>query len=207
MDDPEPHGAALNMAIDEVLLAEVSAPVLRVYRWERPAVSFGYFEAWAPVRESYAGRDAVRRWTGGGVVPHGADFTYSLLIPRGLAEAAGRCYEVIHAALRAALAEAGIHAMPAVADAEKRSRACFENPVTHDVVIAGRKVAGAAQRRTRAGLLHQGSVQGLGLPERFGAIFAARLACRVHLFDPGTPAEALELAARKYGTREWLERR
>ena len=39
--DPEPHNAALNMALDEVLLASCTAPLLRVYRWAQPAVSFG----------------------------------------------------------------------------------------------------------------------------------------------------------------------
>ena len=41
--DPEPHDAALNMAIDEALLQTASLPLLRVYRWSRPAVSVGYF--------------------------------------------------------------------------------------------------------------------------------------------------------------------
>ena len=62
--------------------ALIERPLLRVYRWERPAVSFGYFERWEPVREKYPEREAVRRWTGGGVVLHGEDFTYSMLIPR-----------------------------------------------------------------------------------------------------------------------------
>src|SRR5439155_555754 len=48
---------------------------------------------------------------------------------------------------------------------------CFANPVRADVMIDGRKVAGAAQRRTRSGLLQQGSIQsvdlGNGLAQRF----------------------------------------
>ena len=35
--DPEPHGAALNMAIDEALLRTATEPLLRIYRWARPA--------------------------------------------------------------------------------------------------------------------------------------------------------------------------
>src|SRR2546423_1117404 len=36
---------------------------------------------------------------------------------------------------------------------------CFANPVRADVLLDGRKIAGAAQRRTTRGLLHQGSIQ------------------------------------------------
>ena len=215
-EDIEPHAAALNMAVDEALLAVIPGPVLRVYRWARPAVSFGYFERWEPIRAAQPGRDAVRRWTGGGVVLHGEDFTYSLLIPRsGNAGAAAALpaaggagsYGLIHRALCSALADAGIAARPASASTAKISQACFENPVLHDVLVRGRKVAGAAQRRTRAGLIHQGSIQGLDLSPAFGAAFAARLACvvRPQAFDLTLAAE--KLAVEKYATRAWLEKR
>jgi lipoate-protein ligase A len=209
-DDVAPHAAALNMAIDEALLAVARRPVLRVYRWVGPAVSFGYFERWEAVIESYPGWDAVRRWTGGGIVPHGKDFTYSLLIPRrGEVEerAPADSYGIIHGALGRALADAGILAEPAGSSASKVSQACFENPVLHDVLVAGRKVAGAAQRRTRGGLLHQGSIQTVELPAGFGGDFAARLAGRVRREDFDVSLAAEKLVADKYGTRAWLERR
>lgn len=207
-DDTVPHGAALNMAIDEALLAVIPRPVLRVYRWLAPAVSFGYFERWEPVRAAYPGRDAVRRWTGGGIVPHGEDFTYSLLIPtcaRVGRQAPAESYAIIHGALRCALEDTGIPAEPAGSSAAKRSQACFENPVLHDVLREGRKVAGAAQRRTRLGLIHQGSIQTLELPAGFGGDFAARLGemVRREAFDVSLAAE--KLVAEKYGTRAWME--
>ena len=131
-EDTSPHGAALNMAIDEALLAAISAPVLRVYRWLRPAVSFGYFERWSPIRADHPEREPVRRWTGGGVVLHGEDFTYSLLLPAHSPAALltpAASYEVVHSALGAALADAGIAAGPAPGSTGKVSQACFENPV------------------------------------------------------------------------------
>lgn len=198
------------MAVDEALLAAAVRPVLRIYRWVRPAVSFGYFERWEPVRAAHPARDAVRRWTGGGVVLHGEDLTYSLLVPR-FADAAALpppdvSYAVIHGALCAALADAGIPAEPASGSGAKISRACFENPVLHDVLVRGKKVAGAAQRRTRLGLIHQGSIQALDLPEDFGAAFAGCLAGAVHprSFDVTRAAE--KLAVEKYGARAWLEK-
>jgi len=207
-DDTAPHGAALNMAIDEALLASAPEPILRVYRWARPAVSFGYFERWGPIRAAHPGREAVRRWTGGGVVLHGEDFTYSLLLPGGRAGAPlGESYGLIHGALRAALADAGLTAGMAAAGGTAVSRACFENPVEHDLLSGGRKIAGAAQRRTRAGLLHQGSVQGVDLPAGFGGVFAGKLGAEVRAREFEISDSAERLAAEKYGSTGWLEKR
>src|SRR5690606_18219147 len=72
---------AMNMALDEVLLRECEFPVLRIYTWSEPTISFGYFGKIAAVRRSWPECALVRRWTGGGVVPHGSDFTYTLAIP------------------------------------------------------------------------------------------------------------------------------
>ncbi len=198
------------MAIDEALLAVAPEPVLRVYRWMRPAVSFGYFGRWGPVREAHAGRDAVRRWTGGGVVLHGEDLTYSILIPRVCEAAAldpAGSYAVVHRALCLALTDAGFTAVEAGVSGEKISEACFENPVIHDVLVRGQKVAGAAQRRTRMGLMHQGSIQGIDLPAGFGFALAGCLAdaVRERSFDVTHAAE--KLAEEKYGAACWLEKR
>src|SRR3954471_638197 len=72
-DDLEARDAALNMGIDEALLERGTGPSLRFYRWERPALSFGYFGRYAEVANEAPQRDVVRRWTGGGIVPHGDD--------------------------------------------------------------------------------------------------------------------------------------
>jgi lipoate-protein ligase A len=206
-DDIAPHSAAMNMAIDEALLGVIESPVLRVYRWQAASVSFGYFEPWEPVQKQYPARDPVRRWTGGGVVLHGEDFTYSLLIPKGIdAGAPHESYRLIHGALCRALGEVGVAAEPAGASAGKQSHACFENPVLHDVLVDGRKIAGAAQRRTRTGLLHQGSIQTLEINLDFPARFTSHLAPKVRIqsFDVSESAE--KLSAVKYGTSDWLER-
>ena len=172
--DETPHAAALNMALDEVLLRAVSVPTLRLYRWAGSAVSFGYFGRYEEVRRAWPEREMVRRWTGGGVVPHGDDFTYSLMVPRGHALArvtAAESYRAIHEAVAQALAGSATLAGAAAAPS---GSACFENPVTSDVLIAGRKAAGAAQRRTSAGMLHQGSVQ-LASGTCDSEVFAERL--------------------------------
>ena len=210
--DPEPHDAALNMALDEVLLGRADGPVLRVYRWARRAVSFGYFGKVADVEAAWPGREMVRRWTGGGIVPHGADVTYTLLVPRGCAFfrlGAEESYRVIHERIAALLVEQGSAVRVAAAASAKVSDACFENPARYDLLTDGGKIAGAAQRRTRAGLLHQGSIQGAALPADFGArlgnAFASEVSARPLTED--ALAEARELSAKKYGTDAWLRRR
>jgi lipoate-protein ligase A len=49
--------------------------VLRLYRWDRPAVSFGYFQSYDAIANLTPVRPLVRRLTGGGLVSHVADWT------------------------------------------------------------------------------------------------------------------------------------
>ena len=248
------RSAAINMAIDEALLETAKIPSIRFYRWNSPALSFGYFGRFADVAPYAAERDLVRRWTGGGIVFHGDDLTYSIIIPAQdavFAQSSAFIYAAIHSALRDALnidgqrAELAPAAEATVTDCESSSGAdrgynpsscshapvarptarwpacdgpqgrgysrhlCFANPVSADVMIDSRKIAGAAQRRTRAGLLHQGSIQhvelGNGLAERFASELSTNRVGRQ--LDDHILNRAHEIAARKYETTAWLHRR
>src|SRR5213596_944987 len=104
------HSAAMNMAIDEALLDSVAVPSIRFYRWRSSALSFGYFGRFAQVADYAAERDLVRRWTGGGIVFHGEDLTYSIVIPENdqiFTGSSMSIYEKIHRALADALTERG----------------------------------------------------------------------------------------------------
>jgi lipoate-protein ligase A len=207
--DAAPHGAALNMAIDEVLLHTACAPLLRLYGWRQPAVSFGYFGMASRVLPLCDGREPVRRWTGGGVVPHGDDVTYSLIVPSAAAffrAAPLASYRAIHARIAALIPDATIVETAAT---ENGSGFCFAAPSRHDVTCGGRKIAGAAQRRTRHGLLHQGSVQVVHGRNDFRSSLAHQFAANVLRRELRTwEVEAAErLAAEKYGTEAWLRRR
>ncbi len=209
--DAEPHSAAMNMAIDEALLEQSKMPALRFYRWEKPAVSFGYFGRFSDVVAQGDKRDLVRRWTGGGIVMHGTDCTYSVVLPRsGNAppENSRAIYHQIHLALCAAL-QGRVPAELAVDAAPNASEFCFAKAVLADVLVDGQKIAGAAHRRTRAGMLHQGSVQYADLPADFPNLFATSLASHPQT-RPLTDAlqqRAKVLAAEKYATPGWLRRR
>jgi lipoate-protein ligase A len=211
-DDREAKSAALNMALDEVLLAEAGAPILRFYRWRQPSLSFGYFGLYAEVASQSKEREIVRRWTGGGIVPHGDDITYSVIIPKAhpfFARSSLEIYAALHDAIRRALEVNQIEATLLDQAASRVSEDCFANAVRADVMSNGRKIAGAAHRRSRAGLLHQGSIQQPDLPDRFRTDFAMTLCERYEnkMLTPSLIERATAIAATKYGTTEWLIRR
>src|SRR5438552_17836261 len=118
--DDAVHSAAIIMAVDVALLEAAAIPSIRFYRWQSPALSFGYFGKFADVAEYATERDLVRRWTGGGIVFHGEDLTYSIMIPATeqiFAESSMSLYEKIHRTLLNALAEtAQSVALAAIAD-------------------------------------------------------------------------------------------
>lgn len=211
IDDGEPRFAPMQMAVDEALLrsAFTEAPTLRFYAWRAPAASFGYFSRFADVKNFAPERELVRRWTGGGIVLHGADLTYSLIVPTR-SEACRlksiQIYRAVHAAMHATFAQLGVTTVLASGRAPRTSDACFANPVEADLLSAERKIAGAAQRRTRDGLLHQGSIQLPVLPPQFRTLFAEALANRTENYSLGHHVvEAAErIALERYSRAEWL---
>ena len=213
------RSAAVNMAIDEALLETAEIPTIRFYTWDHPALSFGYFGKFADVENHAPQRDLARRWTGGGIVFHGDDLTYSIVIPAtepAFSESSRSIYEKIHGALRDALVSEGRDAVAAVvadcgsgvSDADYNGH-CFANPVRADVLSNGRKIAGAAQRRTRRGLLQQGSIQGIQLANKFADQFASELCseCYHKTLDEHLISRAHEIAGDKYGAQVWLRKR
>lgn len=206
-----PASPARNMAIDEALLREVREPVVRLYEWSVPAVSLGYFQ---PAALAPSGRPFIRRYTGGGLVDHACDVTYTIVLPRAhpwMELSAPESYCLVHRGVRAALAACGIDSDLTPASSTAESEACFQKPVRFDVVSAGRKLSGAAQRRTREGLLHQGSIllpdptRNESLRQGFAAAFASHLTLLL-VPDELTSAEsarAVELERDRYATEAW----
>jgi lipoyl(octanoyl) transferase len=212
------------MSIDEALLETARTPTVRFYRWRSPAVSFGYFGKFADVAIYAAERDLVRRWTGGGIVFHGDDLTYSIVIPAKdpvFDESSIAIYEKIHRGLADALNEMGERAVvaggvdPGRVALSKHAAVgasgynCFANPVRADVMMDSRKIAGAAQRRTRRGLLQQGSIQGVVIEIDLAQKFAQAMSANCSQFEINEEVlrRARELAQQKYGTESWLRMR
>jgi lipoate-protein ligase A len=217
-----PGDYAFNMALDEALLEampRLAVPVLRFYGWTEPAASFGYFQKHTDVQRLTSLRPLVRRPTGGGVVPHDADWTYSVAFPPTddwYALKAKASYRRVHAWIQAAFAKVGVTTELAPASSKAMPGQCFAGYEQSDVLCQGRKIAGAAQRRTRDGLLIQGSVQ----PPAAGLARAdwERAMCKVARVEHGiqwvefAPDAALEkraeeLARQKYSQAAYNRKR
>lgn len=217
----------MNMAVDQALLvgaAERARPLLRLYDWDRPAVSIGYVQKAAEV--NCGERTLVRRPTGGGVVYHDHDVTYTVAIPPGHwidAEDRLVSYRWINRAVQAAMEAlkmaASLSDDSISKSVDRATMVCFTNPTRYDIMADNVKVAGSAQRRTRDGLLHQGSINlehaapdtvsrdqvKNKLQDGFRAILNAR-------FEPWAPAPkflslAAEIEEQRYALREWNHRR
>ena len=221
-------GAAENMARDWLMLegfAEPDAPRMRTYGWTEPAWTFGYSQAWAAARAAVGESvNLIRRATGGGLVDHRGDWTYALVVPASepLSQAkAAESYRVVHEALAGALQAAGVPVVLAGApDAGAAGLAvCFTRAERNDLVRAddGRKIAGAAQKRNKRGMLLQGSVEraaagevkdwaevGKKLAENLGAMFGMQVA---EWAGAAWTAEALKAETARYGSEEWNRQR
>jgi lipoate-protein ligase A len=209
--DETPRSAPLNMAVDEVLLGDATEPLVRLYRWEKPAVSFGYFGKYAPVAAAWPGRAIVRRMTGGGTVPHGLDLTYSVIVPMGhpfAAQSPREVYRAVHETIGGLLVGSGDASVLAASPIREGTGVCFESPAEFDLLARGRKVAGAAMRRTRHGLLLQGSIQDLPGLETLRRLMASAFGRKVIAIEctPAQLASAESLALEKYATPDWTMR-
>lgn len=166
--DP-PASGVWNMAVDEALLNSSEHPgfTLRFYEWREPTLSLGYFQAYAE-REQHPASLAcplVRRASGGGAIVHDRELTYSLIAPVGqrFGNTAQELYRFVHQALCDALSHWNIRAERFVPDDSKREKRsepflCFQRRSAGDVVFAGQKICGSAQRRHLSRVLQHGSL-------------------------------------------------
>ena len=155
-----------NMAVDHALARCVTpgSGVVRLYGWERPAVSFGRNE---PARGLYSvraarerGIDYVRRPTGGRAVYHAGELTYAVVAPVRALGGARCAYRRINEALAAGLRSLGAGVDLSVVGASLAPDAgpCFQSPTEGEVVVAGRKLVASAQARIDGALLQHGSI-------------------------------------------------
>ena len=161
--DTGKRSAEENMELDCALLEDLgycSDLILHFYDWENPSATYGHFIK--PEEYLQEGKlDLAKRPTGGGIVFHVTDFAFSVLVPKdhpGYSENTLENYAFINKKVIEALG--GGELLPHEPEAlDKASMSfCMAKPTRYDVMIEGRKVGGAAQRRTKDGYLHQGTI-------------------------------------------------
>ncbi len=146
----------------------MSQATLRLYQWDQPTISLGYFQPFAEY-EALPARlgalPAVRRLTGGGAILHDQELTYSLALPVNdplVNGSANKLYELMHEAVIRSFREMGIEANPCgTSDDSTPTRGpffCFARRHCFDVIVCGDKIVGSAQRRTRQAILQHGSI-------------------------------------------------
>jgi lipoate-protein ligase A len=186
--DTGPGAADFNMALDEALLESAvtrTRPIVRHYGWTERAATFGYSQRYREIESLTTLRPLIRRPTGGGLVPHDVDWTYSLAFPPDhwwTRLRASESYERVHAWIRAAFARVGVVTSLSPCSQKDAPGQCFVGAERHDLLWRGRKIAGAAQRRNRLGLLVQGSIRSP---------------------SAGLRRESWEQAMRESGTQRW----
>jgi lipoate-protein ligase A len=163
-----PRDALANMDLDQRLLdwceRDPLRAYLRFYTWAPPALSLGRFEPADAVDAAKAracGVDVVRRPTGGRVVLHADDLTYTVVAPREAGATVGDTYAWISGCIVQGLRRLGADVETARGSAERsveRRKPCFLSAARHEIVHAGRKLVGSAQRLGRNALLQHGSI-------------------------------------------------
>ncbi|MDD5644595.1 MAG: biotin/lipoate A/B protein ligase family protein [bacterium] len=194
--DDEPRNAEENMAVDEALALSMakgeSLPVLRCYRWSSPALTYGYFQN--PAREidiDYCRRNNIsfsRRMTGGGVVLHLGDLTYSVITDKGFfgeRKDALSTYEILHGAVKRALGILGINSELCAPGAPvvgiRRRGCCFVERSRYDILVNNAKIAGSAQRKLSNVLIHQGYIMLYNVPEGSSGILKGKAVDRIDM--------------------------
>lgn len=207
-DDPRLRTPAEQMACDEALAGVAEAPVFRTYRWAEPAVTFGYAQRLQNVQTLAHGRPVMRRWTGGGTVFHGSELTLGLAIPaRGAFTclSSAQIYQAIHEALLPAIRKIIPEAKLVSLEDCRCGPVCFESPVAYDIVAGPRKILGGALRRSRQGVLYQGSLHADISPLALAEALADSVSPIQNL--PALENAAATLVSQRYGDPTWLNLR
>jgi len=157
--DKSPLPGSLNMAVDDYLfrnLDENPQTFVRFYRWERPTVSLGYSQRIHRVADidfcQQNGIDIVRRMTGGKLVLHHKEVTYSICSSdsQTFPPTVGESYKLVSEALMRGLEKMGLKAYLADSPPDFYARGnlpCFSYPARNEIELMGKKIIGSAQKR------------------------------------------------------------
>jgi len=162
-------GAQENMRIDRKLFEGFAAsdlPILRIYRW-KPSFTYGVSQKSENLQSfenlKQFGDNHAARMTGGGILFHGNDISYSLVIPTAYVKnlSVKESYEVICSFLLEFYKALGLDPVYAKERGDVTlcySVYCQEGFEPYDILIDGKKVGGNAQRRSKEMIFQHGSI-------------------------------------------------
>jgi len=146
-----------NMAVDEAILLNYQSqriPTLRIYGWSEPFITFGYNQRPEDVLKPENTTPYLRRITGGSSILHQEELTYSVtcaLEDLGLTAKVKESYRVICGFLIDFYRRLSILVSYAkdsdCANLGQHTPFCFSSWQEYDLIAAGKKIGGNAQRR------------------------------------------------------------
>lgn len=173
--------AEWNMAVDEALLngcTQETLPTLRLYGWES-ALSLGRFSKFSknlhPEKVEAEKISYVRRISGGGILVHGGDLSYTLILSRdslrdiGVKESYRYLCGFLIRLYKKFLLQA--HYVYDTGCEQSVSAVCLAGKESYDIVINGQKIGGNAQRYTRLALFQHGTIPMRIDVSRFSPLF------------------------------------
>lgn len=180
--DTGKRSAAENMALDTALLEDLKEEkqaILHLYDWTQDAATYGHFIDPSKFLNlkgvEHFSLDLAKRPTGGGIIFHNCDLAFSVIVPsthpafslNPLDNYAFINNRVITAIKQMIELPADLLPDEPIALDEHCKNFCMAKPTKYDVMIQGKKVGGAAQRKSKYGYLHQGSISIGLLPEEY----------------------------------------
>lgn len=146
--------------------------IIHLYEWDRPCLTYGYFTT----PSNYLNMEGIKKYgihmakrpTGGGIIFHLSDFAFSILLPASHPKFSTNTLEN-YAYVNGFVAKAIEPLLKSQVHFCNHAKTndlsfCMANPTHFDLLCDGKKLGGAAQRKTKFGLLHQGSIS-LNVPD------------------------------------------
>jgi len=169
----DPSDAMSNMALDEKIFRaflEDGIPAFRVYGWASPSFTYGVSQK--PEDEidmkrcAATGLGIAKRMTGGGVLFHNNEITYSLVCAKediGEPDSVFVSYRKICSFLISFYRSLGLDASFALEKEDFKTRCaphslCSASREKYDIVINGKKIGGNAQKRKKRAVFQHGSI-------------------------------------------------
>ena len=159
--------SAENMATDEALLKNFvynDGAIFRLYTWEKDSLTIGASQKLSDYNLSDKYNNSyAKRITGGGILYHGHDISYSLIIPTEILKeySIKQSYEKICSFILTFYRKLGLDTCFAKDNDQielSKSDYCQVGYEAYDILVNGSKIGGNAQRRTKKAIFQHGSI-------------------------------------------------